>query len=297
MILHIIIKRQYFGGTELGLSNYPNFNSPQEVGDAFVECGFNLVSLSNNHTLDRGSAAVEKSLEYWSKQEDVVTAGSYATSEERDEKTSLIHESNGITYSFFSYTTTTNGLVAPKGSESYVDLYSYELAKEDIEKIRENVDVIFVAMHWGNEYQFTPSSEQEEIANELAKLGVNVIIGSHPHVVQPIEFIDETLVVYSLGNFISGQNNIQNQIGLLATLTIEKEVVDDELVEIKIKDVTGDLVYTSRSNYRNYTVYPFWKLDNSILPDYENLKNKYEAYLNVKNDNRISIGMGEVYGD
>lgn len=294
MIQHITTKKQYFGGVEIGLSNYPTFNSPQEVGDAYVDCGFNLVSLANNHTLDRGTIAIDNSVNYWEKQENVVVAGSYGSAGKRDEMTNQIYEKNGIKYAFFSYTTTTNGIPIPSQKEYYVDVYSYELAKEDVEKVKEEADVILVAMHWGNEYQFTPSEEQRKIAEELSDLGVKVIIGAHTHVVGEIEYIGETLVLYSLGNFISGQNNEASKIGLMASLTIEKNIINDQVVSVEVKNVTADLIYTYRENYRNYTVYPFCKLDNTIFPNYETLKTKYEAYINPKEDQRISIGLMEI---
>ena len=103
------------GGVELGLSNYPRFNSPYEVGDAFIDSGFNLVSLATNHTMDKGEPGVLNSLSYWSKQPNVLTAGSYTSFEDRDKK--VIKEINGIKYAFFSYTTWTNGLETPTGKE------------------------------------------------------------------------------------------------------------------------------------------------------------------------------------
>lgn len=120
------------GGTELGLSSYPQFNSPQQVGDAFMDMGFNLVSLATNHTLDRGVSTgwktIQRSREYWNKHENVIAAGSYSTQEEKDKV--IVKEVNGIKYGFLAYTTLTNGLVRPKGKDYYLDVYSNELAKK-----------------------------------------------------------------------------------------------------------------------------------------------------------------------
>ena len=169
------------GGEELGLSNYPRFNSPYEVGDAFIDAGFNLVSLATNHTMDKGEQGVLNSLAYWNKKKNVLTAGSYSSFEDRDRK--VIKEINGIKYSFFSYTTWTNGLSTPTGKEYLNNVYNEELVKADIERVKEEADVIIVAMHWGTEYSTGISDTQVEIANYLASLGVDIIIGSHPHVV------------------------------------------------------------------------------------------------------------------
>lgn len=175
------------GGEELGLSNYPRFNSPYEVGNAFIDAGFNLVSLATNHTMDKGEQGVLNSLAYWNKKKNVLTAGSYSSFEDRDRK--VIKEINGIKYAFFSYTTWTNGLSTPTGKEYLNNVYNEELVKADIERVKEEADVIIVAMHWGTEYSTGISDTQVEIANYLANLGVDIIIGSHPHVVEPIEFI------------------------------------------------------------------------------------------------------------
>ena len=115
------------GGTELGLSTYPLFNSPYEVGDAFLDAGFNLVSLATNHTIDKGERGVLNSRNYWNQKEGVVAAGSYSSFDERDEI--IINKTNDITYAFLSYTTYTNGLIVPKGKEYLVNVYNKEKVK------------------------------------------------------------------------------------------------------------------------------------------------------------------------
>ena len=183
------------GGSELGLSSYPRFNSPYEVGDAFLDAGFNLVSLANNHTLDRGEVAIRNSLNYW-KNKDAYTAGSYESDDTRNRI--LIKEKNGIRYALLAYTCWTNGLNVPNGKAYLLNRYDDELVKKDIESVRDKVDLLMVSMHFGDEYSLTPSSEQKRIANYLSDLGVDIIIGHHPHVVQPIDFINNTLVIYSI---------------------------------------------------------------------------------------------------
>lgn len=275
------------GGTQLGLSSYPTFNSPQEVGDAFVKAGFNLVSLANNHTLDKGTQAVLNSAEYWSKQKNVMTAGSYGSAE--DKTRSHIGEKNGIKYGFLAYTTTTNGIRVPTGKDYLVNVYSDEKAKADIEAMKGKVDVIIVSMHWGVEYTHTPNEEQKKIAAYLAELGVNIVVGSHPHVIQPIEHIGDTVVIYSLGNFISAQNGIERRVGMLATLNIKK-TVDKDQTTVEITDVGGDLVYTYyATGYKKFKVIPFYELNNELLPDYQSIQKKYEAIIN-KNDTTITVG-------
>lgn len=274
------------GGTALGLSNYPRFNSPQEVGDAFLDAGFNLVSLASNHTMDKGEQGALSSINYW-KTKDAYVAGSYASFEERD--TPVIKEVNGITYSFLAYTTWNNGLRTPSGKEYLNNEYSPELAKADIERVRDQVDVVMVAMHWGTEYSLGVSRQQEEIANYLASLGVDIIIGAHPHVVEPITFIGNTMVIYSLGNLISDQVGIERLTGLMASVTIKK-VVENDITTITLENPKAELVYTYSKGWpRNFKVYPYSSLNNTLLPNYMSYYDKYMAVVTSMSD-RIQIG-------
>ena len=266
------------GGSDLGFSNYPRFNSPDEVGDAFIDAGFNLVSLATNHTMDKGEAGVIHSVNYWSKQKGVVWDGQRTSQEERDKV--RIYECNGIKYAFFSYTTWTNGLETPSGKEYLNNVYSPEKAKNDIDKVRDQVDLIIVAMHWGTEYSHDVSSTQREIANYLSSLGVGLIIGAHPHVVEPVEYINDgkTFVIYSLGNFISDQVGIERLTGLAMEVTINKVVTKEETT-VTVDSPKAELLYTD-SNYggkRNFKVYPYSSLNDTILSGYKNYYNEYKS--------------------
>ena len=274
------------GGTELGLSNYPMFNSPQEVGDAFMDAKFNLVSLATNHTMDKGENGVTKSVEYWSKQKKVVWDGQRTSAEER-EKT-RVYKKNGIKYAFFSYTTWTNGLETPVGKEYLNNVYSEEKAKADIEKVRDKVDIIIVAMHWGTEYSLDVSADQEKIAKYLSDLGVNVIIGAHPHVVEPVEYVGDTLVIYSLGNFISDQLGTERLTGLMFAFDITMKEKGEEK-SIKVDNLKADLIYTKHNNTKNFRVYPYSELTNEILPNYMEYYNTYKGVVLSRNQD-ITFG-------
>lgn len=257
------------GGKALGVSGYPAFNSPEEIGDTITNLGFNLIGLANNHAFDKGEKAVLNSNEYWSKK-DVITSGSYSSKQERDNI--QINEKNGIKYAFLAYTTGINGNKLPQGKEYLINLYDKETVKQDIEKIKDQVDVIIVAMHWGDEYTNTPTNSQKEIANYLASLGVNMIIGTHPHVVQPIEYINDTLVIYSLGNFISNQLvlGINPAIGLLVGIDITLED-NQPIFTIKQKE----LIYSYSDNSTNFKVIPFSKMNDNYLKDYKQVEKEY----------------------
>ncbi len=268
------------GGSELGYSSYPRFNSPSEVGDAFIDAGFNLVSLATNHTMDKGETGVLNSVNYWKSKKDVVTSGQWSSFEDRNNMVQKIYEVNGIKYAFFSYTTWTNGLETPVGKEYLNNVYSPEKAKNDIEAVRDKVDVVLVAMHWGTEYSFGVSSKQDEIANYLSNLGVDIIIGAHPHVVESLEYINDgkTFVIYSLGNFISDQGDIDNLTGLMMELTIKKVVDVDDSVKVSVINPKADLIYTK--DHKNFKVIPYSKLDNTILNNYQGYYDKYKKIVN-----------------
>ncbi len=272
------------GGTELGLSTYPMFNSPYEVGDAFIDAGFNLTSLATNHTLDKGEKGILNSRNYWnSKKDDILAAGSYSSFEERDNV--IVKEVNGIKYGFLSYTTHTNGLSVPSGKEYLVNVYSKDLVKKEVERYRDKVDLLIVAMHWGEEYVNYPVDSQKEIARYLASLGVDLVIGTHPHVIEPIEYIDDTLVVYSLGNFVSSQVGVERLTGLMLSLNIQKEEYHGKTT-ISFNDIIGTLIYTDRDN--GYIVYPYHELTNSILNGYKTYYEKYSKIVKAYSD-KVSV--------
>ena len=275
------------GGTELGLSNYPRFNSPYEVGDAFIDAGFNMVSLATNHTMDKNEQGVINSVNYWSQHKDsVVYSGQWTSFESRENEVSQIYEKNGIRYAFLSYTTWTNGLETPAGKEYLNNVYSDEKASADIAKVRDKADVIIVAMHWGTEYSLGVSYDQERIAKFLSEQGVQIIIGAHPHVVEPVEYINDgkTFVIYSLGNFISDQEGNERLTGLMMSLDIKKKVDIDDSVTVTVENPKAELIYT-KSYYgrkRNFKVYPYSQLNTNLLSNYSALEEKYKGVVNSR---------------
>ena len=287
------------GGSEIGLSDYPTFNSPYEVGDTMIDLGFNLVSLATNHTIDSGSKAVLNSREYWNSKENVLAVGSYSSEEERNKVD--IRESNGITYTMLNYTYGTNGIKVPEGKEYLVNVWPTDLdindpekdteyqdykktVLEDIKRVRDKVDVLFVAMHWGVEYTHEPTEYEKDMAKFLADNGVDVIIGTHPHVIQPVTWIDNTLVIYSLGNLISAQYQNQSTCtdykcttGLMTSFKITKTEKGKDKT-IKIDDVSNELIYTYYSGFRNFKVVPFSnEAIQTYLPSYKTVYEKYKA--------------------
>ena len=305
------------GGEELGLSDYPTFNSPYEVGDAMIDAGFNLVSLATNHTLDSGIKAIKNSREYWDKHDNVLAVGSYISEESRN--TPQIKEINNISYTMLNYTYGTNGISIPEGQNYLVNVWptdtdninnpnndikyqSYkEQVKKDVERVRDKVDILIVAMHWGVEYAEEPTQYEIDMANYLSSLGVDIIIGTHPHVIEPITWIDNTLVIYSLGNFISAQYqnkyscyNYRCTVGLMSSLEITKTVNNTE-EKIEIGNIDNELIYTyyNQSTWRGYKVIPF--SNQEIIKYLPNYKTIYETYKEIVQRYDNNINVKEVY--
>lgn len=274
------------GGKDLGLSTYPRFNSPYEVGDAFLDAGFNMVSLANNHTLDRGEGAILNSVSYW-KPKGIMFHGSASSFEERNQ--TKVMEKNGIRYALLSYTDYTNDILVPQGKEYLVNVYNEEQVKKDIEAVRDHADVILVAMHFGEEYSFEVTERQRQIAEFLSSQGVMIVIGHHPHVVEPTEMIGNTLVIYSLGNFISAQRGIEKLTGLMYSVDIVKEETENGS-RVYLENQKASLTYTyseTVDGYRhNFRVYPYNQLTENILP---NWKDYYNQYMNIVISNRQDV--------
>ena len=267
--LKYVNQEAIIGGPSFKYSGYPTFNAPDAIGDNLISTGFNIFGLANNHAYDKGETAITYSNKYWSGK-DVITAGTYSSFDERDDI--KVYEKNGIKYAFLAYTTSLNGYTLSSDKSYLVNVYSDELVKDDINKIKDKVDVVIVAMHWGDEYTNTPTNSEKEIAQYLSELGVDLVIGTHPHVVQPIEYVGETLVIYSLGNFISNQLviGLNPAIGLMVGVDI---TVDGDTTKISIKE--KELLYSYSDNSTKFKVIPFSKMNDDILPDYKSVEEKY----------------------
>ena len=269
-------------------SGYPRFSTPTEFGDAMIKAGFNMVSLATNHTTDKGESGVLNFYNYFQDKDDIVYNG--IADSEKSRTNYIIGEKNNITYTMLSYTTSTNGLPVPSGKDYLVNVYDEEQVKQDIESVRDKVDVLIVAMQCGVEYATNPNDSQKEIAQYLADLGVDIVIGCHPHVLQPITWIDDTLVMYSLGNFISNQygtDDYNKLVGFMATLDITKTVTPEGEVTIDIGNLGGELIFTkyngnpiTTSNHDGHVVIPFSKMtDDRYLSDYQRIYEKYSGIL------------------
>lgn len=212
------------GGTSLGLSSYPSFNSPYEVGDALKASGVDIVSMANNHTLDRGEKALQNAIKYWDKI-GVLYTGSYLSPKDKEKIRTI--ERNNISVAFLAYTYGTNGIRPPADKPYLVNYIDKDKIAKDIEEAKKVADAIVVSMHFGNEYERFPNELQMSLSSFIAESGADIILGHHPHVLQPVEWVNtadgrKVFVAYSLGNFLSGQKYDYKDIGGVLKLQIEK---------------------------------------------------------------------------
>lgn len=236
-----------FAGEDRGYTGYPTFNSPASLGQALKNIGIDVLSTANNHSLDKGYTGVVSTLD--ALDEMGIEHMGTARSEEEQDKI-LIKDVNGIKIAFLSFTYGTNGIPVPAGKEYCVNLIEEELILEQISLAKEqNVDLICASLHWGIEYSQKQSSDQEDLANYLFQKGVDIIIGNHAHVVEPMEkkiitledgTEKEVFVVYALGNFISGQTIAHTKSTAILDMQIRK---NGETGKISIDSVDYTPVY------------------------------------------------------
>ena len=215
-----------FGGTPY--RGYPMFSSPSSLGSALKEAGFDVLTTANNHSCDRGRYGVENTIDVLDSL-GIRTTGSYRTRAERSQRTPLIIDVRGVKIAVLAYTYGTNGLPIPQ--PALVDTINLEQISDDLRRADSlGADYKIVQIHWGNEYEKHPNKRQRDLAAALARHGVGAVIGSHPHVVQDSEWIEEegakmkTFVIYSLGNFISNQTSpAATRGGMLLSLELIRE--------------------------------------------------------------------------
>lgn len=217
-----------FAGKDAGYSGYPTFNTPEQLAQNIKDLGIDVVSTANNHSLDKRFSGLLSTINELDKV-GLSHTGTYKSKEEQDKI--LIKEVNGIKIAFLSFTYGTNGIPVPPGKEYCINLIDNDLMLDQIARAKaQNPDLICVSMHWGDEYKLKQNKTQEELADFLFENGVDIIFGSHPHVLEPMEKRTITLadgtkkdgfVIYSLGNFMSGQvaENTMNTIILQLKIT------------------------------------------------------------------------------
>lgn len=228
--INVVNQEVILGGTELGLSAYPCFNSPYEIGDAEVKAGFNVVLGASNHPLDKWTDGLNNCMNFWStKHPETMLLGLNKSQEEQD--TIPIYEKNGFKVALLNYTYGCNGIPLPDSMPYCVNLLDTDKITADVTKAKELADMVVVFPHWGTEYSYEPDSNQVYWTNLFLNLGVDVVLGDHPHVIEPVETITredghQMVVFYSIGNFVCNQNEKPRVIGGMAKVLLVKKASD-----------------------------------------------------------------------
>lgn len=251
--IKMINQETIFGGNNLGFSGFPYFNSPTEVGDAIVNAGFNVVLQASNHSADQGIKGINHCISYWEQYPDVLMTGIYKNVDEENQDIGLI-AIDGVTFAILNYTYSPNLAALPKEIQGHLGMLCnwdkstglinfttlHPDVLTDIATAEQMADVVIVCPHWGTEYTFVPSSYQQKFAKQMTEAGADLIIGTHPHVVQPVEWIEsengnQALCYYSLGNYVSTQQDEEPMLEAMAWVTF---VVEEDSVEI-LEEETG----------------------------------------------------------
>ncbi len=253
----VINQETILGGSAFEYSSYPLFNSPWEIGTAAIDAGFDIFTCATNHSLDKGYSGIEQECKFFSEHPEVVHVGTNTSQEEYN--SILYYEKNGIKFAILNYTYGTNGIPIPEGREWCVNMMDKDKITTDVKAARENADVVIVFPHWGTENSTEVSDYQREYVSLFSELGVDIVIGTHPHVLQPVEWVtNETtgkkmLVYYSLGNFISHQTSLKQLCGGMAQIQIEKKGDEVSITSAKLTPVV--CWYKSTNGKYAFSVY------------------------------------------
>ncbi len=239
--LALVNQETILGGTELGLSGYPAFNSPYELGDSLVDAGFDVILHATNHTLDKGKKGVFNCMDFWdTNYPEIAYLGINKTQEEQDTDI-YIYEQDGIKIAILNYTYGTNGIPTPDGMPYIVNYLDEEKIISDLTYAEENADFTVVCPHWGTEYVLTATDSQKKWAKIFMENGADLVIGTHPHVIEPVEMLtdengNEMLVYYSIGNFVNGtsgtgEGTTNRMVGGIADVTISLDESGNAYIE------------------------------------------------------------------
>lgn len=275
-------------GKEAKYSGYPRFNSPSSLLDALKNAGFDLLTTSNNHSLDRGESGIRKTIAELNGRS-INYNGTF--SDNRDRDSIRIFNIKGISIAFLAYSYGTNGNPIPKGKSYLINLINLDLIRKDIKVAKsQNPDLVLVHFHFGEEYQREPSDFQKAVVDSTIKMGADIIIGGHPHVLQPVKFIkseksvfDSVFVAYSLGNFISNQRMRYSDAGGILTLHIKKNISPQSII-------ISEVEFTPTWVFKGYVGE---KSEYIIIPSITAMQDTVHDYLNKTNLNKINESISD----
>ncbi len=255
--LALVNQEVIIGGEELGITGYPCFNAPYELGDALDKAGFDVILHATNHALDKGRAGLVNCMNFWEENyPEKAVLGIHDDPEDQQEI--YVYEQDGIRIAILNYTYGTNGIPLPEDMPYGVDLLEKKRVISDLERADELADFVVVCPHWGTEYCLEETQSQREWARLFAENGADLVLGTHPHVIEPVEWVDDTLVYYSLGNFVNwtsgtGEGVANRMVGGMAKVTVGQ----DPEGNVIIKDYGVEpLVCHLEDGFGGVTVYP-----------------------------------------
>lgn len=238
-------------------SGYPMFGSPIEVGIAEANAGFNIVCHATNHTIDKGIQGIEDTLQFWN--ENYPEIGILGIHNNEDESDIYYKETNGINFAFVNYTYGLNGLESRRtGKEYIVDMLTDNDIEETLSEAEENSDMTIAILHVGTEYVYEPTDYAKQQVDKFIDNGADIVICAHPHVIEPYEMRttdngNKGLVYYSLGNFISAQDEYPRVLGGMADITITKTTYNNEsTIEITDYTMIPLVTHQERGYYTTY---------------------------------------------
>lgn len=251
-----------FAGPDYPYSGYPSFNTPEQLGTNMVDLGFDLINGATNHTLDFGAAGATYALDFWKQYEDVRYTGVFESEEASREIPTI--ERDGVTFSFLAYTYGTNGI--EPDTNWRVNYFDEEKIREDVAKAKEVSDVVIVSAHWGDENTYVVNEYQEYYGQLFADLEVDVVIGTHPHVIQPVEWLtgtngNEMLVVWSLGNLLAHALDDINTLGGMISFDFVVTEEETAIENIVFRPTVSHFSYHYNDNDRLKRKFKIYYLD------------------------------------
>jgi poly-gamma-glutamate synthesis protein (capsule biosynthesis protein) len=230
-------------------AGYPCFSAPDEYAQALIDAGFDMMLTANNHTLDRRDAGLHRTLKVLDQMK-VMHLGTYHDRVDHDTLTPKIVNVKGFKIAFLNYTYGTNGFTV--SGTARVNYINHEQMRKDVADSRRNgAEIVAVCIHWGEEYHLLPNAAQRKEAEFLSSLDVDMIIGGHPHVIQPMEMRTNhsgrpMLLVYSLGNFISNMKTTDTRGGAMVKVTLRRDATG----RASVADAKYSMVFTTPGNYK-----------------------------------------------
>ena len=260
--LAIANQETIMGGDRYGYTGYPSFNTPYAISDAEVKAGFDVLLFATNHALDKTKRGIINCMEYLdTTHPDLGYVGINHNQEEQDTKI-YTYEANGITVAILNYTYGTNGIPIPGDMPYIVNTLNEEKVRSDIRKAEEIADFTIVCPHWGTEYRLTADNSQKKWANIFLEEGVDLVLGTHPHVIEPVEWLTredghQMLVYYSIGNFVNGTastgHGVSNRmVGGIADVKLER---NKETGEVCVVEYDAIPIVAHVAEGKEYTVY------------------------------------------